>query len=557
MASYEVTQAFIETIKANGVEYIFYNPGYDVIPLLGSIARYKTQGEEAPPTILCLDESVAMAAAHGSYMVSGKPQVVLVHSELGTMQIGGALHQAQWGRVPAVICAALREPEERQTWKGEPFDQGSIVRNCVKWDHYITENENFADVLDRAFEIATTEPKGPVYLWYKRDRLFKTIEVRPEVLQGKRNMTPNSAVDTAVLNKTADMLLEAESPLIMTGYSGRNQETVGSLVKLAEAIGARVITAPFAMNFPSNHPLCANIEANDGPQVRNPYINSTDVLLVIDYDLSYASPRDQPGPNTKILHIDVDFLKQGLPLWKRKPEVTIKADSSQVIPALNKILQKKMNPEKQTVISQRTEKLKLEHQKLRDDWKAMALNAASKKPISPEWVCYCLSEVIDENTIIVNQTIGPAVSVARQIPMTKPGTSVACSGGSMGWAPAAALGAKITAQDKTVVSLMGDGVFVYGCPTATLWPAVFYKAPFLAIIFNNQEYGAIKMGLKMAYPEGIKAAEIVPSPNYALTAQACGAYGRKIEDPSDVLPALKEAMQEVQNGRPAVLDVRI
>lgn len=557
MASYEVTEAFIEIVKAHGVEHVFYNPGYDVVPILGSIARYKTQGKEAPPTILCLDESVAMAAAHGSYLVSGRPQIVLVHSELGTMQIGGALHQAQWGRVPAIICAAMREPEERQTWKREPFDQGSIVRNCVKWDHYIKENDNFADVLDRAFQIATTEPKGPVYLWYKRDLLFKKINVRPEALEVKHKPASTMEVDTDMLNKAADMLLNAESPLIMTGYSGRNSQAVASLVELAEMVGSRVITAPFRMNFPSDHPLCANIEPNDGPQVKNPYINTADVLLVIDYDLSYATPRDLPGPKTRIIHIDVDFTKQGLPLWNLQPDVSITGDSSLIMPSLIKILQQKMTPKKKTQIRQRAEILQIEHQKLRDEWKAMALKDSSQKPISPEWVCYCLNKVIDENTIIVNQTIGPAVSVSRQIPLTRPGTSLACPGGSMGWALGAALGAKITAPSKAVVSLMGDGVFVYGCPTATLWPAVYYKAAFLSIIFNNQEYGAIKMGFKMAYPEGIKAAEIAPSPNYAMTAQACGAFGKIIEEPSDVLPALKEAMEQVHHGRPAVLDVRI
>jgi acetolactate synthase-1/2/3 large subunit len=426
----------------------------------------------------------------------------------------------------------------------------------VKWDHYIDENENFGDILDRAFQIATTEPKGPVYLWYKRDSLFKNIEVRDKVLKGTLPAA-KQAIDEAILIKAADLLLKAESPLIMTGYSGRNTQSVGSLVELAETIGSRVITAPFNMNFPSNHPLCANIEPNDGPQVRNPYINSADVLLVIDYDLSYATPRDQPGPHTKIIHIDIDFTKQGLPLWKRKPEISILGDSSLVIPALTKVLRQKVTSGERVLIRQRTAKLQMEHRKLRDEWKAMALKAASQKPISPEWVCYCLNEVIDSDTVIVNQTIGPAASVSRQISMTQPGTSLACSGGSMGWAPAAALGAKIASPSKTVVSLMGDGVFIYGCPTATLWPAVYYKASFLSIIFNNQEYGAIKMGLKMAYPEGVKAAEIVPSPEYAMTAQACGAYGRTIKEPEDVLPALKEAIEQVHNGRPAVLDIRI
>ena len=76
-----------------------------------------------------------MTAAHGNYMATGKPQVVSVHSELGVLQLGGSLHNAQWGRVPVVFFTENQGPQQRTTWRGDAFDQNCMIRNFVKWDH--------------------------------------------------------------------------------------------------------------------------------------------------------------------------------------------------------------------------------------------------------------------------------------------------------------------------------------------------------------------------------------------------------------------------------------
>jgi acetolactate synthase-1/2/3 large subunit len=216
-----------------------------------------------------------------------------------------------------------------------------------------------------------------------------------------------------------------------------------------------------------------------------------------------------------------------------------------------------MTAEQRRRIEDRSKAIRNENLKAREDCLALVKKAGDKKPISPEWLAYCISQVIDEETILINQTIMPSAAVARQIPRTRPGTLIACAGGTIGWALGAGLGAKVAAPGKLVVSLMGDGAFVYGGPTATLWPAVNCKAPFLSVIFNNQAYGAIKMLFQAASNEGVESSLIQPSPDYAATAQACGAYGRKVEDPRDVLPALKEAVSRVRQGQAAVLDVRL
>mgnify|MGYP001597099926 FL=1 len=98
-------EAFLELLNHNGVDYIFLNPGSDTVFIQEALSKFKAQGKRAPEVVLCLHESVAMSAAHGHFLVSRKPQVVLVHVDVGTQQVGGALHNAQRGRVGIIFCA--------------------------------------------------------------------------------------------------------------------------------------------------------------------------------------------------------------------------------------------------------------------------------------------------------------------------------------------------------------------------------------------------------------------------------------------------------------------
>src|SRR5262249_45903061 len=140
-----VSDAFVELLNSVQVDFIFINPGSDSAPILESIARFKAAGVRTPQLILCLHESVAMAAAHGYFMISGRPQVVFVHVDVGTLNIGANLHNAQRGRAGVVICAG-RTPytldgdvpggrNRRMHWMQEQFDQARIVQGYVKW-HY-------------------------------------------------------------------------------------------------------------------------------------------------------------------------------------------------------------------------------------------------------------------------------------------------------------------------------------------------------------------------------------------------------------------------------------
>jgi acetolactate synthase-1/2/3 large subunit len=560
-------EAFIESLNAYGVDHLFLNPGIDIVPIQGAIATYRASGKQTPKVILCTHESVAVAAAHGYAMVSGRPQVVAVFQDVGTLQGGGAIVNLKYGRMPVILCAGRNPTPKRINWLQEPSDQRRIVRDYVKWDHEIDVNEDISSALQQAFRIASTEPCGPVYL-----------SIPPEVMTGKPGERSVSApikssrifpseMDMEALRQAAEILIDSENPLILTAYSGRHPQSVAPLVELTEMLGARVLTTDLRMNFPSTHPLCPGIDASRGNDYDH-YIAEADVLLVIDYD--FPGPMEKrvaPRSDAKIIHMDMEPLKRGKPLWSRLPNILIETDSNKVLPVLNEIIHKQLTGELDSRFRDRFRQLEVEHRQLRDKWCAVAKKEAGQKPISTEWLCHCINEIADEDAILVHMIPSNAESLAHHIGRTKPGTlfSWGDSAGSMGWPLGASLGAKLAAPDQMVISLIGDGGFIYGCPVATLWAASAYKAPFLTIVFNNQSYNSIKELIRMHYGESSVSGEmgfdvgtdIKLPPDFALVAQSCGAYGQRVDDPSDLMPALKNAINQVRKGTAAVLDVRI
>ncbi len=563
MEQYSGAEAFLEVCNANGIDTVFINPGGEFASVNAACLRCRESGKKAPELVMCLHESVAMTAAYGHYLVSGKPQIVLVHSELGTQQTGGALHNAQWGRIPVVLMAGIQPAAERVNWKGEAFDQGLMVRNSVKWDHELTPEEDIHDVMKKALSIAFSEPRGPVYLYYSPAVLVNKVEKRSA--DSLRLVTEALPVaNVADLEKIAAGLLSSENPLIVAGYTERYHENVQNLIDLAETLCAPVVPGLTRMNFPTTHPLCAGMEEMGGGLRGNEPFAEADTILVIDYDTPYVPAEIFPRRDARIFHIDIDPLTVGRRLWGRGAELFVKADSRQAIPALTGILRGKITPEIRKKLDARYSRLKDAHEKRRAANRATAMRKSGDKPVSPDWLAYCIAGILDDDTVLVNHLISQSSSLAAQVDRTKPGTLLACAGGSIMWALGAALGAKRAAPEKTVVSVMTDGGFVWGCPVASLWPAMRYGLPFLAVIFDNQSYGAIRViveqmaGKRLNEETGrISAIDIAPPADYALIAESCGGYGKTVTEPAELPPVLREALAEVKGGRVAVVDVRL
>jgi len=564
----EGAEAFVELLNANGVDYIFLNPGTASVSVQEALSKFSALGKRTPRVILGLHEYVAMSAAHGYFMVSGKPQVVLVHFGLGTAQVGGALLNAQRGRAGIILCATRvpinidgGETGERAfslSWLHEQTDQAGVVCDYVKWDYELRSAETIHQVVQRAFRIASGEPYGPVYLMLPQDILAQKIkEVRiPPVERHAAAATPQ--LDNALLEKIAAMLIEAEEPLIITGYSGRHVEGVGALVGLAEALGARVVSSQHTMNFPTTHPLFGGFEPD-------PYLNDADVIFIVDNDIPYVPARATLRKDARIIHIDIDPLKRDLPMWGFPADILAECDSAKALPLLGEVIRRKATLEDRARFEERSRRLEGEHKQMREQWRDSAVAGEGQKPISADWLCRCLDEVIDEDTIVVEEAVTNRFAVLRQINRTRPGTFFTSEGSSLGWAPGAALGAKLASPDSTVVALVGDGTFIFGCPIPALWAANAYSAPFLCVIFNNTRYNALKGAIRNTYGEGSFSEktgnwvgiDIIPPPDYARIARACGAYGQTVDEPSALKSALIDALEQVRQGKAAVVDVRV
>jgi acetolactate synthase-1/2/3 large subunit len=568
-------EAFVELLCAHGVDYVFLNPGSDIYPIQEALIKFKALGRPAPEIILCLHESVAMAAAHGYAMVTGRPQVVLVHVDVGTQQVGGALHNAQRCRIPVILCAGKTPSTLEGVKKGgrshmihwiqEQYDNAGIVRNYTKWEYDLRFNENIQHVVHRAFQIATAEPCGPVYLSLPKEIIMEPLDTVsvPPVARYAAPETPQA--DQETLNEVAEVIMQAKDPLIITGTTGRHPQSVASLVALAETIGARTSTSDKMMNFPTDHPLCAGLQTSASLQANiQPYLREADVILIFDSDIPFIPAPHEIRQDAKIILIDIDPVKKDIPLWDLPVDIMIEADTSKVMPLLNGIIKDKMTPESKKRFRQRFEQIEVQHQKIRAERHDLAMSKADESPISSEWLSHCIDEAVDDDTIILHDLITNSLPVSHQLHRSKPGTLFGNVGSSLGWTLGAALGAKLAAPDNVVVSLMGDGGFAFGCPTAALWASSTFHAPFLSIIFNNQAYNAVKNMIRGSYGDDTYSetgdwvgASISPSPDYALIAKACHGYGRMVEEPSELMPALKDALDQVRNGKAAVLDVRI
>jgi len=182
-------EAFVEMLNNTGVEYMFLNSGTDTFPILEAFARMAAQERPVPKIVVCIDESTAMFAAHGFYQLTGRTQAVLVHVDAGTAQIGGAYHDAQRDRAAIVVCAG-RAPatfgagvpggkDMSIHWIQEQPDQNGIVRTFTKWDYELRNVESINWVMQKAFQVASTEPAGPVYLTLPRELLMQRMEELP------------------------------------------------------------------------------------------------------------------------------------------------------------------------------------------------------------------------------------------------------------------------------------------------------------------------------------------------------------------------------------------
>jgi acetolactate synthase-1/2/3 large subunit len=564
---YTASTALLESLGAAGVSFIFANFGSDHPALIEAIAEARARRRKIPAIITCPNEMVALSAAHGHAQLTGRAQAVVVHVECGTQALGGAVHNAARGRVPVFIFAGLSPftqegelPGSRNEfiqWIQDVPDQRGIVRQYVKYENEFRTGANVAQLVARAMQFALSDPAGPVYLTGAREIMEE--EARPVRLD-RRDWAPLAAAPLPDAGVAAILAAfdKAKRPLIVTSYLGRRPEAVGELVRLADRLGIGVLeSVPGHLNFPHDHPLYLGSHWNQ--PVQNRALAEADVILVIDSDVPWIPTVSRPNPKAVIFHIDVDPLKESMPLWYIRTRAAFRADATLALRQLNAALDLRSIDGKETV--RRRELYRKAH--ARRSGSLAKAERPERGAITPAFLAAAVREAIDDDTIVLSEGITSYPVIADHLRRTRPGSYFTSGGGSLGWHGGAAIGMKLAAPDKTVVALTGDGSYMFSTPSTVHWMARRYHAPFLTVIFNNRGWKAPKFSALAVHPDGYasRATDIDvsfdPVPDYAaIAAAAGGAFARTVQAPGDVAPALAEALAIMRREkRAAVLDV--
>jgi acetolactate synthase-1/2/3 large subunit len=571
--SYTTSTAFLEALAEAGVRYIFANLGSDHPGLIEALARLKAEDreDELPQLIVCPHETVALSAAHAYAMVTGQPQAVIVHVDVGTMNLGGAVSNAARGRAPVFIFAGAAPytyqgelPGGRNEfihWIQDIRDQRGILRNYVKYDNEIHTGRNVKQLVHRAMQIARSEPAGPVYLTAPREVMEEPVE--PYAVDGA-DFTPVApgALSGEVIAEIATALAGARQPLVVTSYLGRDPAAVPKLVELCELLAMPVLESmAYHVNFPADHPLHAGFQYHTVAQ--NPVLAQADVILAIDSDVPWIPAVNRPSAGAAIYCVDVDPLKPQMSMWHVPARRFAGASARVAVEQITRFVREN-NLVDPGVVEVRRQAAARTHDRERAE-RAGLEQPRSDGVITAEYLTACVRCLLeDEGALILTEVVTNSRVVAEHLRPNRPGSVLHHGGSALGWADGAAIGAKLAAPDRTVVCLVGDGSYLFGVPSSAQWVARRYGTPALTVIYDNRGWAAPKFSTLQVHPDGAAAkagdfyASFEPEADLPGVARAAGgAYGVTVSDVGELPQVLKDALAVVHGGRSAVVSVQL
>jgi acetolactate synthase I/II/III large subunit len=543
-------EAFLEALSEHGIDYLFANPGTDFPPVVEAYGRAKRSNAKVPTPLVIPHENLAVAMAHGAYAMTGRPQAVMLHVNVGTANAINNVLNLGRDRIPLILAAGRTPIAERGKfgsrnrpihWGQEMFDQAAMLREAVKWDYELRAPEQAADVVARAYEVTMSSPRGPVYLSLPREPLSTALPASFEA-EKPRSVPSRPHGDPQAIATVADWIASAKNPLIITTASGT--EAMGVLGRVAERFAIPVVThRQLVVCLPSSHPMHMGYEP--APEL----LSEADLVIVVEADVPYMpNVHGRPNANCRIVTIGEDPAFVRYPMRSFATDLAITATAASALEALEAALSKVKVP--QDRVDARRAEIQDRRAKRQE-----RLSKASQPGdrISPAYLSRAISEAVGKDAVIFNEYSLMQDHCPREEPDTFYGLS---SAGGLGWGFGAALGAKLTAPDKLVVATLGDGAYMFSNPMVGHWVADAHKIPILTVIFNNSRYGAVRSATLSMFKDGIAGlddgrfmADLDPSPAFDLALKAQGGHAERVEKPADLPAALARGRDVVMKER--------
>lgn len=549
--------AIFTRLKALGVDYVFANSGTDFPPVIEGLAEAAAEGRELPHALAIPHEHAAMGMAHGYYLISGRAQAVMLHTNVGLANGAiGAINAAcehvpvilMSGRTPVMESGRFGARTVPIGWGQEMRDQAALVREACKWDYELRFPEQIAELLDRAAAIAGSTPKGPVYLSLPRETLCEAIPAAG--LDAPASMRPTTgAPNGADIETAADWLARAERPLVIA------QRGAGDAASFAAFAGwARDWAIPVCSWWATHLAISTEHPCHVGPDPL-PWLAEADVVVVLDCLAPWMPDAHRPAPGAKVIHIGPDPLFSRFPVRNFRSDLSIAGESALTVPALIAAMAGRKRDE--AMIAARLDRVAKAADATRKSARKAA-GARNDQGISKDWFSLRLGEALKGRKASVFSELGTTLGVLSREDhrswFQEPHS------GGLGWSFPAALGAQLAEPDRICVATMGDGSYMFANPVACHQIAEALELPVLVVVLNNEEWGAVRASVAGLYPEGHAAranrmplTALKPSPDFLKVAEASRAWTRRVARPEDVDEALEAALKAVTKERRCAL----
>ena len=545
--------ALAEMLVAEGVEYIFGNPGTSETPFLDGLQDYPQL-----QYVQALQEGTAVGMADGYARATGKPAFANIHIAGGLANGISGLYNAFRGGTPLVLTAGN---SDTRMLISEPVLSGDLVEMTEQYTKWSVEVRHASDIpvaIRRAFKEAKTPPTGPVFVSFPWNTMDEEIDFDAVASsEGYFRIRP----DVDAVARATELLASAENPVIVVGDRVAQAGAVEQVTRVAELTGARVVATSYSeVNFPTAHPQWGGMLNLNSPATARQFENA-DVVLAVGTDV-FASFLyvDVPflKPDARLIHLDSNYWE----IEKSYPtEVGMLADPRAGMADLAESLDGAMTGSQREAAATRSATLAARRERDHERYQERIKPTWENRPMPVERMMHELAAAVPPDTIIAEEAVTSRPALNRAFDFEKPGDIYGIRGGALGWAMPGALGVKLAHPDRPVLSVVGDGASMY--TVQALWTASRYNIPVVYAICNNQAYRILKVNMEVYLRDMLDDRErdsdyvgmdFANRLDLAMMAQAMGVHGERIDDPGDIGPAVQRAFE---SGRPALLDISI
>jgi len=541
-------QAVLEMLKAEGIEYIFGNPGTSEGPLIDMLGDYPEF-----KYIMALQESVAMGMGESFARSTEKTSFVSLHVDSGLANGIALMLDALNTGTPMVVTSANYDSRKINETK---TDLAELVRPVTKWAVELDLPDQIPSVLRRAFNEANSHPKGPVYVGFTANALEGIADM---------NIVPSGKVHDEVIPsptgilEAAKLLSQAKNPALMVGDRVSDDNAISESVNIAELLGMAVFQSRGAeVSFPTTHPQYQGMHSLRSQESRES-LKEFDVILTVGMDtldeLFYWGDviLDE---SQKLIHIDP------IPGRVGRSEPTDVGIISNCKTGLAGLISEVSKTVDQNIVKARKSQVVSDALSQKEAYEESVKAKWNSTPMSPARMMYELSNAIPKNSIVVDDSISNRAAMRHYFPATERNDIRGVRGQSIGGGIGATMGTQCAFPDRSVFGVLGDGSTMM--TVQGLWTAANDKIPCIFVICNNGMYRVLKTNFNVYQKEILNEPEpagdnllysdFVTPFNLCTIAEGMGLHSERVTDPNEIAGAVDRALA---SGGPALLDIVI